>query len=104
MSIKMSRTRVAFLAMLGIACMPMSVFACQDYWTAAYKCAQGCGCGGSPPDDGGERRARRDAEKAELRATNALIDRYNEKIDAANAVANAGRYREAARLKRQAVA
>lgn len=61
-------TRTVSLSILGIACLaplPGMADACQPYWTAAYKCAQGCGpCGGSSGnsgnsgyDDGAVRRA-----------------------------------------------
>lgn len=64
------RLQTAFslsLALLSIAFLSSNVQACQPYWTAAYKCAQGCGCGGgdTPPsynrgssDDDHERRER----------------------------------------------
>jgi hypothetical protein len=38
-----------------------------------------------------------------VRARNVLIDRYNTKINESDAAVNAGRYREAARLRREAV-
>jgi hypothetical protein len=74
--------RVIISAMLGVACLasvtPMAYCQshCQSYWTAAYKCSQGCGScadtgnrGGSTSapsyDDGAARRAQEAAADAE---------------------------------------
>ncbi len=65
------RMRAALWAMLSIACLasPPAMAYCQPYWTAAYKCAQGCGsCGG-----GGNNAPSRDYE-AERRAQEAAAE------------------------------
>lgn len=102
MFIKIFRMRALVLALIGIACLPMTADACESYWTAAYKCAQGCDCGGSPvnPDGGSRRDSSEDAERAKR---NAVVDIYNAKIKESDDALRAGRYREAARLRREAV-
>lgn len=62
------------LGVAGIVCPPPMAYGqshCQSYWTAAYKCSQGCGsCGGSgnnapSRDYAAERRAQEAAAEAE---------------------------------------
>lgn len=70
---------------------------CQDYWTAAYKCAQGCGpCGGAVRDNGAERR-RQQADAA----WRELVDRVNDLARQAAEAWNRDDFREAARLYRE---
>jgi len=71
-----SRIRLIVLTafqVIGIAICPAAVLAqhCQPYWTAAYKCAMGCGpCGGS---SGGGTRVESDRSRR-IDAANALYD------------------------------
>lgn len=67
-----NKMRVILSAILGIFCLvstPATADFCQPYWTAAYKCAQGCGsCGGSPRNPGNDDGAERRAQQAEAAA------------------------------------
>lgn len=76
------KMRASLWATLGVACLAAApaMADCQSYWTAAYKCAQGCGpCGGGSGnpgyDDGAARRAQEAAEAAAAAVRQAEADR-----------------------------
>lgn len=91
------KMRATLWAMLGVACFASTsaiADSCEPYWTAAYKCAQGCGpcagdssgSGNSPPtyDYGAAQRAQQAQAAAEAerqrQAEAERIERENERV------------------------
>lgn len=80
-NIKMHATIWAILGVVSLACVSPMAHGdshCQSYWTAAYKCSQGCGCGGT---SGGGSRPSRDYA-AERRAQEAAAERQRQQAEA----------------------
>lgn len=92
--IKMHWAHWVLLSVVGLVSAPPTAYSqshCQSYWTAAYKCAQGCGsCGSSPGGGGGGGAPTYDYEAAR-RAQEA-------------AAAESQRQAEAARIERERIA
>jgi len=78
--------RQAILGSLGwllltgtCASLPALADSCQPYWTAEYKCMQGCGsCGGNPGGESYSGPSRRDIENAERAERNRQVDAINQ--------------------------
>lgn len=91
-NIKMRVALWAMLGVVGLVFVPPTAYSqshCQSYWTAAYKCSQGCGsCGGSP---GGGGPPTYDYEAAR-------------RAQEAAAAAESQRQAEAARIERERIA
>lgn len=91
-NIKMRVALWAMLGVVGLVFVPPTAYSqshCQSFWTAAYKCSQGCGsCGGSP---GGGGPPTYDYEAAR-------------RAQEAAAAAESQRQAEAARIERERIA
>lgn len=97
--------RTALWTVLGMVCLASATAMAQRDMGCSPTVANPCdggGDSGNPGNNSGNRRQSSD-EDAERTARNAIVARYNAKIDESDAALKAGRYREAARLRREAV-